>query len=170
MGVDGLGFRQVFPTPGIAQQILDSEIARAFFMRLASNSNSRGVRSISPCSPEAVWASSSSVMPLAVTAWFAPGKSPPAPAAQKGAHAGDELAHAEGLRQVVVAADLEAHHLVELGVARGEEQHGHRGLRAQTAAQLVAVHAGQHDVEHEQVVGVSSWPRPARPRRCRPRR
>ena len=51
----------------------------ALFMRLANSSNSRGVRSISPLLPDAVWASSSSVMPLAVMAWLAPGKSPPEP-------------------------------------------------------------------------------------------
>ena len=44
-------------------------------------------------------------------------------AAQKRADAGDQLAHAEGLGEVVVAADLQAHDLVQLGVAGGKEQH-----------------------------------------------
>ena len=38
VGVDGLGFRQVFPTPGVAQQIFARTTLPAFFMRLASNS------------------------------------------------------------------------------------------------------------------------------------
>ena len=73
-------------------------------------------------------------------------------ASQQGAAAGDELAHAEGLGQVVVAADFKADHFVELGVAGRKEQHRGRGARAQTAAEFVAIHAGQHDVQDEQVV------------------
>ena len=79
----------------------------AFFIRLAKSSNSRGVRSISPCSPDA---GRDGVVRAGEVAAGA--------AAQQRADAGDELAHAERLCQVIVPADLQANHLVELRVAR----------------------------------------------------
>ena len=65
-----------------------------------------------------------------------------------------QLAHAERLGEVVVAADLQSDDLVELGVAGRQEQHRNARLRAQAAADLVAVDAGQHDVEHHQIEGL----------------
>jgi hypothetical protein len=47
-------------------------------------------------------------------------------AAQLGAHAAEQLAHREGLGDVVVGADLEADHLVDLGVLGGEQDDRHR--------------------------------------------
>ena len=58
----------------------------------------------------------------------------------------------KGLRDVVVGAELQAEHLVGLLAAGGEDQHRHVGVDlAQAAQHLEAVHAGQHDVEQDQV-------------------
>src|SRR5438477_34413 len=64
-------------------------------------------------------------------------------------HARDELTRAERLRHVIVGAELEAEDAVDLAVARG--QHDDRDLagRAQTAADLEAVHSGEHHVEDD---------------------
>ena len=67
-------------------------------------------------------------------------------------HAGKKLADAKRLGQVVVAAQLEPDDLVKLGVAGGKEQHRHVALGADAPAYLVAVDAGEHDVEDDQVV------------------
>jgi hypothetical protein len=63
-----------------------------------------------------------------------------------------QLAQPERLRQVVVRAELEPDHLVDLVVAR--RQHQHRCLRAgcpEPAQDLEPVHARQPDVEHDEV-------------------
>ena len=78
----------------------------------------------------------------------------PAASAQEGADAGDQLAQSEGLCQVIFAADFQADDLVQLGIASAQEQHRRIGLRPQPAAELVAIHSGKHDVEHEEVVVV----------------
>ena len=71
----------------------------------------------------------------------------------RGGDARDELAGAERLRQVVVGALVETEQLVGLLAARGG--HDDRRLRAgvDAAADLDAVEAGQHQVEHDQVRG-----------------
>ena len=71
-------------------------------------------------------------------------------AAEDRLHAGDELARRERLRDVVVGADLEPGDTVGLLVARREHENRHRGLRADAAADLEAVDAGQADVEHDE--------------------
>ena len=70
-------------------------------------------------------------------------------AAEYRLHARDELTRAERLRHVIVGAELEAEDAVDLAVARG--QHDDRDLagRAQTAADLEAVHSGEHHVEDD---------------------
>lgn len=98
-------------------------------------------------------------MPEAVMGIARAGELAALAAAQKRADAGDQLAHAEGLGEVVVAADFQADDLVQLGVAGGKEQHGGRGLRAQAAAQLVAVHARQHDIQDKQIIVVGACQR-----------
>ena len=65
--------------------------------------------------------------------------------------AGDQLAHAEGLGQVVVGADLEPQHPVDLVGARGEHQHRRRGLGAEGSQHRQPVETRQHPVEHHQV-------------------
>jgi hypothetical protein len=66
-------------------------------------------------------------------------------------HPRDQLAHAERLGQVVVGADAEPHQDVGLVVAGGQHQHRHGRCGLDPAAHLVAVEAGQHHVEHDQV-------------------
>ena len=56
----------------------------------------------------------------------------------------------ERLGDVVVGAQLEAEHAVDLAVAGGEEQHRHVLVGADAAAHLEAVDVGQADVEHHQ--------------------
>ena len=72
-------------------------------------------------------------------------------AAQQRPHAAAELADRERLRDVVVRAELEPEHLVELVVAGGQHDDRHRALRAQALADLEAVEPRQHDVEHDEV-------------------
>jgi hypothetical protein len=74
--------------------------------------------------------------------------------AERDAHAGEQLAHAEGLGQVVVGASVEGRDLVVLGAPR--RQHDDRDLRppAQATDQVDAVAVGQAEVEEHQVRGV----------------
>ena len=64
-----------------------------------------------------------------------------------------ELARAEGLGDVVVGAELEAEHAIHLGRLRGQHD-DRKTLRRlghpEPAADLEAVGAGQHEVEHEE--------------------
>src|SRR6185369_6660614 len=71
---------------------------------------------------------------------------------EQGLDPAHQLAQPERLRQVVVRAELEPDHLVDLVVAR--RQHQHRRLRAgcpEPAQDLEPVHAGQPDIEHDEV-------------------
>ena len=61
-----------------------------------------------------------------------------------------ELARREGLRDVVVGAELEPGDAVGLLVARGQHDDRHLRLRAHLAAHLEAVDPGQADVEHDE--------------------
>ena len=72
-------------------------------------------------------------------------------AAQQRADPRAELADRERLRDVVVRAELEPEHLVELVVARGEHDDRHRARRPQPLADLEPVEPRQHQVEHDQV-------------------
>ena len=72
-------------------------------------------------------------------------------AAQERAHAAAELPDRERLRDVVVGAELEPEHLVELVVAGGEHDDRHGALRAQPLADLEPVELREHHVEHDQV-------------------
>jgi hypothetical protein len=66
-------------------------------------------------------------------------------------HAAAELPHREGLGDVVVRAQLEPEHLVELlGLGR-EHDDRDRALRAQLPAHVEAVHLREHHVEHDEV-------------------
>ncbi len=75
-------------------------------------------------------------------------------AAQQRAHARDQLAHAEWLRQVVVGAALEAEHFV--GLFAAGRQHQDRDvavgrLSPDRPAHRDAVESRQHQVEHDDV-------------------
>ena len=62
-------------------------------------------------------------------------------------HPRNELAWREGLREVVVGADLEPDDAVRLLVARGEHQDRHLRLLPHRPADVEAVHPRQPDVE-----------------------
>src|SRR5207244_398624 len=68
-----------------------------------------------------------------------------------GAHAGHQLARAERLRHVVVAAELEPEDTVDLLVLRGEKDDRHLRAAPQPPADLGAVELRHHDVEDDQV-------------------
>ena len=73
------------------------------------------------------------------------------PAPQQRADPREQLLALERLRQVVVGAGVEAADAV-LGLgASGQHQDRHVALRAQAAADLDAVEAGQAEVEHDEV-------------------
>ena len=72
--------------------------------------------------------------------------------AQQRADPGQQLGEAEGLADVVVGAGVEADDEVDLVGAGGEHEDGEVGhLGPDAAADLEAVHAGQAEVEHQQV-------------------
>ncbi len=74
-------------------------------------------------------------------------------AARDGVDPGDQLAEAERLDHVVVGAELEADHLVDLLPARRDHDDRHVRALAQPAADRVAVRVGQAQVEEDDVGG-----------------
>ena len=72
-------------------------------------------------------------------------------AAQHGADAAAELPDQERLRDVVVRAELEPEHLVELVVAGREHDDRNRALGPESLADLETVDLREHDVEHDEV-------------------
>ena len=85
-------------------------------------------------------------------------------------HAGEELGQAEGLRDVVLGAELEPRDLVHLAGARAQDDDGHRlPLAPQRLEHLEAVQLGQHHVEDDQVGLLGAGDRRALARRPRPR-
>jgi hypothetical protein len=72
-------------------------------------------------------------------------------APQHGPDPGDQLAVAERLGHVVVGADLQPDHLVDLRVAGGDHDHGNARDLPQLAAHLDAGETGQHEVEQHDV-------------------
>src|SRR5215217_6120898 len=74
-----------------------------------------------------------------------------APAPQGRADAAHQLPVAEGLGDVVVCPDLQAHHDAHLVVAGGEHDHGHVALRSQLLADGDAVDPWEHDVQYHKV-------------------
>ena len=72
-------------------------------------------------------------------------------AAQQGMQAGQQLPRTEGLGQIVVGADLQAHHPVDLLAPGGQHEDGHLGLAAQFPRQAQAILPGEHQIEHDGV-------------------
>jgi hypothetical protein len=70
---------------------------------------------------------------------------------QQRPHAAPELADRERLGDVVVSAELEPEHLVELVVAGGEHHDRNRAPRSQLLADLKPVDLRDHHVQHDQV-------------------
>src|SRR5947209_2623141 len=74
-------------------------------------------------------------------------------AAQDCVDARDKLARVEGLRQIVVRADLKSDDAVNVLAARSQHQNGDCGaFSAQTPQKLEAVHARHHHVEDDKRV------------------
>ncbi len=80
-----------------------------------------------------------------------PGVRPGPGAAQYGLHAQHEFTRAERLGDVVVRAHLQAEDAVVLVAACRQHDDRHGAALPQPAADLQAVHAGQHQVEDDQV-------------------
>jgi hypothetical protein len=74
-----------------------------------------------------------------------------ADAAQDHVDPRDQLARAERLCHVIVAADLEFQHAIDLVVARGEKQDRHVGGLSDLAADFKPVKLGHADVEDDEV-------------------
>ena len=70
---------------------------------------------------------------------------------QQAAHARQQLSVREGLDQIVISSQLKALDPVLDAVSSGKEQHRRIAAAANQAQQLPAVHAGQHDIEYDQV-------------------
>ncbi len=81
----------------------------------------------------------------------APRARTPGGAPQHRPHPRHELTRGEGLGDVVVGAQIEAHDPVGLLPPGGEHDHRDLGSRPDPAAQLQAVDARQHHVEHHQL-------------------
>ena len=76
-------------------------------------------------------------------------------AAQHGADAREQLAGRVRLRHVVVGAELEPDHDVDLAVLRGQHDDRHGRAGADLAAHLGAREPGQHEVEQHEVGAVA---------------
>ena len=72
-------------------------------------------------------------------------------APQNGADARGQFARVEGLRQIIVGAQFQAHDAVHIFAARGQHQHRDFAFLPQPLENLEAVDARQHDIEHHQV-------------------
>ena len=70
---------------------------------------------------------------------------------EQGADAGGQLAQREGLRDVVVGAELQPDHLVELGILGREHDDRDAGFGADDAHDLDAGELGEHQVEQDEV-------------------
>src|SRR5437899_340467 len=72
-------------------------------------------------------------------------------APEQGTHAAPELADRERFRDVVVGAELEAEHFVQLLATRRQHDDRNARLRAETLADLQTVEPREHHVEHHEV-------------------
>src|SRR5262245_12410142 len=70
---------------------------------------------------------------------------------ESGPDAGEELADAEGLAEVVVGAGVESSHLGGLLLARGDDYQRHAGPRPQPPDDLETVHVRQAEIEDDQI-------------------
>ena len=70
---------------------------------------------------------------------------------------------AERLDHIIVGADFQPHHPIDLGIARAEEHHRHFAETAQLLAGFETADVGQADVEDDQVGRASAADAPAPP-------
>ena len=76
---------------------------------------------------------------------------------QQGAAARHELTHAERFHQVVVGAHLKTENAVGFGVAGTHHQdQGRSPTAAQASAQVEAIQARQHQIEHHQIEALAA--------------
>ena len=75
----------------------------------------------------------------------------PVGSAEERPHACDELAGAERLHHVVVAADREANLEIRLAVAGGEHEDRHTPVALDLPAHAETVEARKHQVEHDEI-------------------
>ena len=61
--------------------------------------------------------------------------------------------HIEWFGDIIVSAEFQPHHFVQLAPAGGEEDHRHRKLVFELAQCVQPIHAGQPDVQQHQVCG-----------------
>ena len=73
------------------------------------------------------------------------------PATQHRTDAGDQLARRIRFGHIVVRTEFEADDLVDLTVTRRHHDDGNAGARSQRLADVGATHAGQHEVEQDDV-------------------
>ena len=85
----------------------------------------------------------------------------PAGTAQQGAQAGQQFARGKRLGQIVVGAQLQSDHAVDLLAPAGEHQHRHLALPADPTQHLESVDVRQHHVQDDGVPGLGH--RPGRP-------
>jgi hypothetical protein len=77
-------------------------------------------------------------------------------AAEDGIDAGHQLAHVEGLGQIVVGANFQTHDAVDVFAARREHNDGHIGFATQAPKHFESVHAGQIHIQQDEIqAGVS---------------
>ena len=73
-------------------------------------------------------------------------------APQNGLDARRQLARVEGLGKIIVGAQLEADDAIHVFAARGQHQHRDAAGEAQPLEDFETVQAGQHDIQHDQVI------------------
>src|SRR5579872_31099 len=74
-------------------------------------------------------------------------------AAQQGANSGGEFAEGKWFGEIIVGAGIEALHTVFDFAAQSQHQHRQAGtLKAQMAEHIYAIHAGEIEIEYDQVV------------------
>lgn len=66
-------------------------------------------------------------------------------------YAGDQLPYAEGLGEVVVCAEFQAHDPIGFLAPRGDHDDGDGGASAQAAADVQPVHIGQAQIQQHQI-------------------
>jgi hypothetical protein len=75
------------------------------------------------------------------------------------AYSRDELSHAEWLGDVVICPELEAYNTVRFIAACSENEYWSAGIffvPPELAADFKPIHAGQHEIENQQVCGIAS--------------
>jgi hypothetical protein len=70
---------------------------------------------------------------------------------EQGSNSGKQFLEAERLVDIIVGTHLEAHNLVHLLSPGGEHQNGDGAVKAQEAADVIAMKFGQHQIQNDEV-------------------